>query len=448
MEMKCAGVGTRSALQAMRLAHAASSMHQQRGEHARKEGNRTVGEILFTGIDIGSTTTKVVMGQHDREQHLHIIGVATAPTFGVRRGGITNLNEVAGSIALALERVSHQTGRRPMHAVAAITGAHLVSANHRATIAITPMHRDIDEADVAHVLDLAGSTPVEAHEMQLAIIPCAYRLDGQEGIKNPAGMAGYRLEAEVHVVTGAASAYQNLLKCARQATLEIEDVVVAGLASAEAVLAPSERELGTVVIDMGGETADVVAYVDGAPLQTFMAPLGGRIITEDVQHWLSMPQAVAEAVKLQYGAATPARVPAGERIDLGQFLPQSHENVSRRDLARVIEARVEQFMTLLRDEITRNGGARALAGGVVLTGGTAELPGLIDVAARVMRAPVRLGAPHSLYGAPESLLHPAFATVVGVLRWQEQALASALPQSRNDWPGRLWGAVQRLLGRE
>ncbi len=406
-----------------------------------------MGEMLFTGIDIGSSTTTVVMGQLDRERHLHVIGAATAPTFGMRRGGITNLNEVAGSIALALERVSHQTGRRPLHAVAAITGAHLVSGNHRATIAITPLHRDIDEADIAHVLDLASSTPVEAHEMQLAIIPCAYRLDGQEGIKNPAGMAGYRLEAEVHIVTGAAPAYHNLLKCARQANLEIEDVVVAGLASAGAVLAPSEREMGTVVIDFGGETADVVVFAEGAPLHTFMAPLGGRIITEDVQHWLSMPQAVAEAVKLQYGAATPARIPAGERIDLGQFLPQSHESVSRRDLARVIEARVEQFMTLLREEIVRGGGARALASGVVLTGGTAELPGLTDVAARIMHAPVRLGAPHSLYGAPDSLLRPAFATAVGVLRWQEQTLASATFHSPNDWPQRLWGAVQHLMGR-
>ena len=380
-------------------------------------------EQLLASVDIGSTKTAVVVGQFDREQHLHILGAVQVPTYGMKRGGIIHMDEVANSISVALERSSHLVGRRPMSVYCSMTGGHIESTNHRGAVAITPMNRDIDTQDVARVLDVAGAIPLDANRMIFAVMPRTYIIDGQDGIKNPFGMSGYRLEAEAHIVTGSTSAYRNLLKCAERAHVEIEDVVVSALASAEAVLAPSEREAGTVLIDIGGETADVAIFADGGVWRTFMLPLGGNLITDDIGHGLRVPAPVAEALKTQYGAATPNRIPPQENIDLGQFLPNCHEVVARRTLATIIHARTEEMLLLIRDEVHRTGRERVLAGGVVLTGGTAELAGITEIAAQVFDAPVRIGAPHSLYGVTDSIIHPAFATAVGLLRWQEQALA-------------------------
>lgn len=395
-------------------------------------------EQMLASMDIGSTKTAVVLGQLDRERHLHILGAVQVPTIGMRRGGITNMDEVANRIAVAIERSSHLTGRRPLSVYASITGGHIESVNHRGAVAITPANRDIDANDVARVLDVAGAIPLDANRTILAVMPRAYLIDGQDGIKNPVGMAGFRLEAEAHVVTGATSAYRNLLKCAERARVVIEDVVVAALASAEAVLAPSEREQGTVLVDLGGETADVAIFADGGVWRTFMLPLGGDLITDDIAHGLRVPQPVAEALKTQYGSATPHRISEQENIDLGQFLPNCHEVAARRDLAMIIHARIEEILLLIREEVQRTGGAQVLAGGVVLTGGTAELAGITEVAAQVFDAPVRIGAPHSLYGMTDAIIHPAFATAVGLLRWQEQAQAM-LANGRRGQPLRnLW----------
>ncbi|MBA3824774.1 MAG: cell division protein FtsA, partial [Ktedonobacterales bacterium] len=211
-------------------------------------------DTLFTGVDIGSTKIAVVVGQLDRERHLHIQAATQEPTQGIRRGGITDIDEVANGITRALDRAAHLTGARSMRAFCSISGAHIQSQNHRGAVAIAPSNRDIDGDDITHVLDVAGSVPLEANRMVLAVLPRTYLVDGQDGIKNPAGMAGYRLEAEAHIVTGAHSAYRNLLKCAERARLEVEDVVVAPLAAAEAVLAPGERDGATALIDLGGGT--------------------------------------------------------------------------------------------------------------------------------------------------------------------------------------------------
>ncbi len=404
-------------------------------------------EQILAGVDVGTTKTAVVLGQIDRERRLQIRGMAETPTQGMRRGGITNMDEVANSIAVALERAAQMTGVRPTTVYCAITGPHMESCNHRGAVAITPAHRDIDAEDVAHVLDVAGAIPLDPNRMILAVLPRMYLIDGQDGIKNPLGMTGYRLEAEAHVVTGALSAYRNLLKCAERARLAVDDVVVAPLASAEAVLAPSERDLGVTLIDLGGGTADVAMYVDGGVWRTFMLPLGGQFITDDIAYALRLPIPIAEALKIHYGVAIPARVGADETISLGQFLPNCQEAISRRALGDIIHARAEEILTLLRDEIRRSGRERAFAGGVVLTGGTAELVGITDLAAQIFDAPVRLGTPHSLYGATENLIRPSYATAVGLLRWHEQVLAGALDSAGGNPLQSLWAGMQRLLKR-
>lgn len=398
-------------------------------------------DYLIAGVDPGATKTAVVVGQITPERHLHILGAAQSPTQGMRRGGITDIDEVANSIAVTLDRVMHLTGQRIPSAYFSITGAHLESSNHRGAVAITPTERDIAMADVQHVVEVAGAIPLEANRMILVVAPRTFMVDGQDGIKNPTGMSGYRLEVDAHIVTGSTAAYRNLVKCAERAHIAAEDVIVAPLASAQAVLSPSEREQGVVLIDLGGGTADVAIFVNGEAWRTFMMPLGGSLITDDIAYALRLPAPIAEEIKLHYGVATPARIPPEELIDLSQFLPNCQQVVPRRALANLIFPRVEEMLTLIRDEVHRSGHQHALATGVVLTGGTASLPGIVEIAAQVFDAPVRVGTPHSLYGVTDMVLNPAFATAIGLLRWHEQNLYQQFDQGS---PGGLQAVMDTM----
>ncbi len=385
-------------------------------------------EQRIASIDIGSSKIAVIIGTIERQGNLQILAAAQSPAFGMRRGGITNLDEVTNSLNLAIERTTHLANSKCPPVYCAITGTHIESSNHKGAVAITPTGRDIDIDDVKRVLDVAGAVPLESERQIIAVMPRTYLIDGQDGIKNPIGMSGHRLEVEAHVVTGAVSAYRNLMKCATRAQIAIEDLVLASLASAEAVLAPSEREMGTVLVDIGAGTADVAIFADGGVWRTFMLPLGGQLITDDIAYGLRLPPPIAEELKKQFGSALPERIPASEMIELSQYLPNCQEVVGRRTLASIIAPRVEEILTMIATEIKRSGRERLLAGGVVLTGGTAELAGITELAAEVFDAPVRIGAPHSLYGASNQILNPAYATAVGLLRWHESMVGAALEE--------------------
>ncbi len=383
-------------------------------------------EQIIASVDIGTSKTAVVVGQIDRERHLHIVGACQVPTHGIKRGGIVNMDEVASTIATAIDHTAHLTSQHLTGAYFSMTGTHIDSCNHSGAIAITPADRDIDIGDVRRVIDVAGAIPLDPNRLIMAITPRTYTVDSQDGIKNPLGMSGHRLEVEAHIVTGASSAHRNLLRCAERAHITVEDVIVSPLASAEAVLAPGERELGTVLIDIGAGTSDIAIYADGGVWRTLMMPLGGRLITDDVAYALRLPTPVAEALKITYGSAMPARIDPEEMIELGQFLPNCPEVVARRTLASVIQPRIEEMLIFICDEVRRSGRERIFAGGVVLTGGTAELAGITELAAEVFNAPVRIGAPHSLYGMTDAIVKPAYATAIGLLRWHEQALCNAM----------------------
>lgn len=405
-------------------------------------------EQVIASVDVGSVKTAVVVGQIDRDRHLRILGASQAPTHGMKRGGIVNMDEVADAIAVALERVTHLTGQRLTCAYFSISGNHIDSTNHTGAVAITPTDRDIDAADVQHVLDVAGAIPLEANRLIMAVMPRSYLIDGQDSIKNPIGMSGFRLEAEAHVVTGSQSAYRNLLKCAERARIEVEDIVVGSLAAAEAVLTPAEREAGTVLIDLGGGTADIAMFADGGIWRTCTLPLGGSLITDDIAYGLRLPVPVAEALKTNYGAATPAYIATDELVELGHFLPNCQEVVACRTLANIIQPRIEEMLTMIRAEVSRSGRDRLLAGGVVLTGGTADLAGITDVAATIFDAPVRIGVPHSLAGVTDAVLQPSFSAAVGMLRWHEHALAGGVLEGEHN--GMLqagMAAIRRLFQR-
>jgi len=398
----------------------------------------------FLAIDLGTSSTKFVCGSLDREQQLHINYTTEVPTRGVRRGGITDMEEASKSIATGMDRMTQLLRQRLPEAIFSITSTQLESCNPRGAVAI-PSDRDIDASDVSRVLDVAGAVPHDGSRIILTVMPRTYIVDGQDGIKNPVGMSGHRLEVEAHVVTSMAGVSRNLEKCAERANLQVQDLVVSSLASAEAVLAPSEREMGTVLIDIGGGICDIAIYADGGIWRTFTMPMGGNIITDDIAYVLHLPIPVAEELKITYGCATPGRISDKETIDLGQFLHACKDVVSRRTLAEIIYFRLEEMLGQIRDEILRSGRERVLAGGVVITGGTAELVGITEVAAAVFDVPVRIGAPHSLYGATDTIVRPAFATAVGLLRWHEHDLRNIAETTRQTWWQFLLSKLSRLI---
>lgn len=420
------------------------STNDMEDQGAAREG--AMREQVLVGVDVGSTKTAVVMGDLDRTGQWQLRGAAEVATQGMRRGGIAHMDEVAAGIVAALERAAQQIGQHPAGVVCAISGQHIASCTHRGAIAIAPANRDIEAEDVARVLEVAGAIPLEANRMILAVLPRMYVIDGQDGIKHPVGMAGYRLEAEAHVVTGAQSAYRNLLKCVERAGVRADEVVVAALASAEAVLTSTEREAGVVLIDLGGGMADVTLFAEGGAWRTFALPLGGQMITDDIAYGLRLPAPIAEALKIHFGTAMPTHVPPQQTIDLGQFLPNCQEVAARHTLATIIHARAEEILTLLRDEIRRSGRERAFAGGVVLTGGTAELAGMTELAAQVFDAPVRLGLPLTMPGLTGALARPAYATAIGLLRWQAQMLAASPDAGTSPWRG-MWDRLRRRVTR-
>jgi cell division protein FtsA len=391
-----------------------------------------VQEQLLACIDVGFSETSAILGQLDREGHLHVVGATRVPTHGVARGGITDMDEAAHSIATVVERLHQLTGQSITSAYFSLTGTHIDSCNQRGTVAITPGDRDINIDDIQRVLDIAGAVTLKPDLIPLMIIPRTYAIDGQGGIKNPIGMSGHRLEVEAHIISGLASAHRNLLKCATLAGIEVEDVVVAPLASAEAVLSPGEREMGAILIDIGGNTADIAAFADGGIWRTAMLPFGGQRVTADISYVLRLPLVTAEALKLAYGNALPQRIPENETIDLALVQPGFQRTINRRYLASIIHACIDEILIMIRDKLRESGNDRIFAGGVVLTGGTAELPGIVELAEHIFEAPVRIGKPHSLYGTTETIVHPSFATAVGLLRFQEQAILDGMLRARNE----------------
>ncbi len=381
----------------------------------------------------------------DRENQLRILAASQVPARGVKRGGITNIEDVSQGMVELTERVEQLSNQKITHIYLSMTGKHIESYNHTGAVAISPAERDISLDDVTRVIDVAGSVPLENNRSILAVIPRTYIIDGQDGIKNPVGMSGHRLEVEALIISGISSLQHNLVKCANAAHLQADDIVVSALASAEAVLSPGEREMGVIMVDIGAGTSDVAVFVEGGPLRTFSLELGGNLISDDIAYALRLPAQIAESIKVSYGSTFYPPIPEDEMIDLNTFMSDCHEVLPRRVLAeKIIYPRVEEMLVKIRDEIRRTHQDKFHTSGVVLTGGSAQLVGIAEVASRIFEAPVRIGAPHSLYGASDSILNPAYSTVIGLLRWQQQALAQGMFDDSNKRFG--MNTILRFLG--
>jgi len=376
-----------------------------------------VQERVIVGIDVGTTKICVLVGELDRDGKLNIVGVGTCPSQGLRRGVVVNIEETVTSIAAALDRAERLSGKKISSAYVGIAGGHIISENSRGFVAISPSHRDIVQNDISRAIEVARAIAIPANREVIHVIPRGYVVDGQEGIKNPIGMSGFRLEVETHIITGAVSSIHNLIKCVHKAQVEIEDLVLEPLASSEAVLADGETDLGVALIDIGGGTTDIAVFTDGAIWHTVVLPVGGNLITSDIAIGLRLPPGVAEELKITYGHCDPSTIDEDDMIDLSQFMPDCNDLVPRKLLAEIIQARAEELFSMVHEEIKKSGYDGLLPAGIVMTGGTAELPGILELAAQILDLPVRLGSPLGLHGLADSISRPAYATPVGLLLW-------------------------------
>jgi len=376
-----------------------------------------VQERVIVGIDVGTTKICALVGELDRDGKLNIVGVGTCPSQGLRRGVVVNIEETVTSIAAALDRAERLSGKKLTTAYVGIAGSHIESENSKGFVAISPSHRDIIQNDISRAIEVARAIPLTANREVIHVIPRGYVVDGQEGIKNPIGMSGFRLEVETHIITGSVSSIHNLIKCVHKSQVEIEDLVLEPLASSEAVLDDGETDLGVALIDIGGGTTDVAVFSDGAIWHTVVLPIGGNLITSDIAIGLRLPFAVAEELKITYGHCDPTTIAEDDMIDLAQFMPDCNDLVPRKLLAEIIQARVEELFNMVHEELKKSGYDGMLPAGLVITGGTAELPGILDVAGQTLDLPARIGSPLGLLGLADSISRPAYATSVGLLLW-------------------------------
>src|SRR5438128_7538713 len=381
------------------------------------KGACIVQERVIVGIDVGTTKICGLVGELDRDGKLNIVGVGTCPSQGLRRGVVVNIEETVTSIAAALDRAERLSGKKITTAYVGIAGSHIDSENSKGFVAISPSHRDIVHNDISRAIEVARAIAIPTNREVIHVIPRGYVVDGQEGIKNPIGMSGFRLEVETHIITGAVSSIHNLIKCLHKAHVEIEDLVLEPLASSEAVLADGETDLGVVLVDIGGGTTDIAVFSDGAIWQTVVLPIGGNLITSDIAIGLRLPFAVAEELKVTYGHCDPSTIDEHDMIDLAHFMPDCNDLVPRKLLAEIIQARVEELFEMVHEQIRRSGYDGLLPAGLVLTGGSAELPGILGVAGQILDLPARIGSPLGLHGLADSISRPAYATAVGLLQW-------------------------------
>jgi cell division protein FtsA len=379
-------------------------------------------------IDVGTTKVCTIMGDVDGEGALRVLGVGVGPSQGLQKGLVVNVNEAKEAIRESIKKAERTAGYKLESAYIGVTGRHISSVNNHGVIAITRSDQLVRPADLKRVLQVARTVKVPSDHKVLHIIPRQYVVDGQEGVKNPVGMHGFRLDVEAHIITAAITSVQNLTKCVRGLGIEIDDLVMEPLASAEAVLSEEERMDGVMVADIGGGTTDIAVIKEDTICHTSVLPVAGHLITRDISVGLGLSPELSEQMKKQYGNVS---LQADNAVDTDKTVTEDGHAVSYRDLSEIIRIRVEELVRLIMMELPRTDYAKYIPAGLVLTGGTANLPGIAELAQEISRIPVRVGEPISLYGVSDSLHDPAYATSVGLLLWKmrNQSVHTWVPQT-------------------
>ena len=371
----------------------------------------------IVGIDVGTTKICTLVGEVTEDQDIRVVGVGVVPSRGIRKGVVVDATEVSHALAASIERAEQISGYSIERAYVGVTGAHISSLNSRGVVAIGRGGRTIVPEDVYRALDAAQAIAVPHNQRIIHAIPRGYTVDEHDGVHDPVGLVGFRLEVEAHIVTGSATALQNLSKCLGNAGVEVEAFVFQPLAAAESVLTPEERDIGVVLVDMGGGTTDVAMYIQGSVWHSLVLEVGGHNLTRDIAVGLRSPFSTAESIKLEYGHAVPDAVDPHEAIQVLAFGEAERRTVLQAQLAEIIRMRLEEMLELVQRQVKRSGYDGLLPAGVVLTGGGSELPGLRELCRRVLRLPVRVGHPRRLGGLVETISGPSYAASVGLLLW-------------------------------
>ena len=369
-------------------------------------------DSLVVGLDIGTTKICTVVGEIEEGQ-VKIIGLGTFPSKGLRKGVVVNIESTVQSVKKAIEEAELMAGCHITSVYAGIAGGHIKGMNSHGVIAVK--NREIGPNDVKRVIDAASAVAIPMDCEVIHIIPQEFIVDDQDGIKDPVGMSGVRLEGRVHIVTGAITSAQNIIKCANKAGLNVDDIVLQQLGSSEAVLTPEEKELGVAIIDIGGGTTDLVIFSDGAIKHTAVFSLAGSHITNDISMGLRTPVEEAEKIKIRYGCALTSLVSKEETIEVPSVGGRKPRLLSRQTLTEIIEPRVEEILELVHNEVVKMGFGNMIASGVILTGGSAILEGMPELAEQVFNLPVRRGTPIGIGGLVDLVNSPMYSTGVGLV---------------------------------
>jgi cell division protein FtsA len=370
---------------------------------------------FVVGLDIGTTKICAIIAEVNGSRAVDVIGVGTSPSKGLRKGVVVNIDVTVESIRRAIAEAEMMAGVKTTAAFVGIAGGHIKGINSRGVIAVSGKDHEVAPADVERVVDAAKAVALPVDREVIHVLPQEFLIDGQGGIKEPVGMTGIRLEAEVHIVTGAVTSAQNIIKCANRAGLEVQDIVLQQLASGEATLSQDEKDLGVALVDIGGGTSDIVVFVDGSVYHTAVLSLGGDHVTNDIAIGLRTPAHEAEAIKKKYGCALTGMVRRDESIEVPSVGGRRPRVLSRQTLCEVIQPRMEEIFGLVDREIARAGLKGQVAAGVVVTGGCSILEGVPDLAEQIFDLPVRRGVPVGMGGLTDVVASPVFATAVGLV---------------------------------
>jgi len=374
-----------------------------------------IGNRMIVGLDIGTSKVVAIVGEVTPERDLEIIGIGSHPSRGLKKGVVVNIESTVQSIQRAVEEAELMAGCQIHSVFAGIAGNHIRSLNSHGIVAIRD--REVFQPDIERVIDAAQAVAIPADQKILHILPQEYVIDTQEGVREPLGMSGVRLEAKVHLVTCAVNAAQNIEKCIRRCGLEVEDIILEQVASGYSVLTEDEKDLGVCLVDIGGGTSDIAIFTEGAIRHTAVIPIAGDQVTNDIAMALRTPTKNAEEIKIKYACALASMAGENETIKVPSVGDRSDRDLSRQALAEVVEPRYDELFCLIQAELRRSGFEDLVAAGIVLTGGTSKMEGVVELAEEIFHMPVSIGRPQGVSGLADIVKNPIYSTAVGLLQY-------------------------------
>jgi cell division protein FtsA len=370
---------------------------------------------MIVGLDVGTSKVVCLVGEMMADGRLEIVGIGSHAAKGMKRGAVINIESTVQSIQRAVEEAELMAGCNIHSVYVSVAGSHIRSLNSHGIVAVKD--GEVQEADIERVIDAAQAVPIPSDQRVLHILPQEYSIDSQEGIKDPSGMSGVRLEANVHLISGAANAVMNIEKCIKRCGLGVDGVILSQLASSHSSLSDDEKELGVCLVDVGAGTADMAVWIDGSIHHTSVVPVAGDQVTNDISMALRTPTQHAESIKIQYACALSSLAGTDQNIEVPSVGDRQSRSISRHALAEVVEARYEEIFSLVLDELRRSGYAERIPAGIVVTGGTSLMEGATELAERVFDMPVRMSVPVSVKGMSDIVDNPIFSTGVGLIMY-------------------------------